>query len=93
MSLERRVMAMLAPGGRLATHWPRYEARAGQAALAGSIARTVERGGVLLAEAPTGVGKSLAYLLPGVLLALEGDRKSTRLNSSHIQKSRMPSSA
>ena len=24
---------------------------------------------------------------------LEGDRKSTRLNSSHIQKSRMPSSA
>ena len=27
------------------------------------------------------------------LLALYGDRKSTRLNSSHIQKSRMPSSA
>ena len=25
--------------------------------------------------------------------ALVGDRKSTRLNSSHIQKSRMPSSA
>ena len=24
---------------------------------------------------------------------MEGDRKSTRLNSSHIQKSRMPSSA
>ena len=27
------------------------------------------------------------------LLGLAGDRKSTRLNSSHIQKSRMPSSA
>ena len=27
------------------------------------------------------------------VLALEADRKSTRLNSSHIQKSRMPSSA
>ena len=26
-------------------------------------------------------------------VAWEGDRKSTRLNSSHIQKSRMPSSA
>ena len=26
-------------------------------------------------------------------LTIEGDRKSTRLNSSHIQKSRMPSSA
>ena len=27
------------------------------------------------------------------ILAVRGDRKSTRLNSSHIQKSRMPSSA
>ena len=33
--------------------------------------------------------------LPGALIAslILGDRKSTRLNSSHIQKSRMPSSA
>ena len=30
---------------------------------------------------------------PDLLVALGGDRKSTRLNSSHIQKSRMPSSA
>ena len=35
-------------------------------------------------------GGLLAVLLGGALL---GDRKSTRLNSSHIQKSRMPSSA
>ena len=28
-----------------------------------------------------------------VCLDLEGDRKSTRLNSSHASKSRMPSSA
>ena len=27
------------------------------------------------------------------VLIIQGDRKSTRLNSSHIQKSRMPSSA
>ena len=37
------------------------------------------------------------HFLPGVPLRTvnerEGDRKSTRLNSSHIQKSRMPSSA
>ena len=30
---------------------------------------------------------------PGDLLHIDTDRKSTRLNSSHIQKSRMPSSA
>ena len=37
----------------------------------------------------------LAAVAPGdaVLDVATGDRKSTRLNSSHIQKSRMPSSA
>ena len=35
-------------------------------------------------------GQFTVLLLP---LLLTGDRKSTRLNSSHIQKSRMPSSA
>ena len=38
----------------------------------------------------------IIYLLivsAGIALMLRGDRKSTRLNSSHIQKSRMPSSA
>ena len=29
----------------------------------------------------------------GVVAYVEGDRKSTRLNSSHVRKSRMPSSA
>ena len=33
------------------------------------------------------------FLLRVGVSALSGDRKSTRLNSSHIQKSRMPSSA
>ena len=38
----------------------------------------------------------LAVMLPAFLLAMyekDGDRKSTRLNSSHSRKSRMPSSA
>ena len=39
-------------------------------------------------------GGFLLALVVGVLLAaLSGDRKSTRLNSSHIEESRMPSSA
>ncbi|HET7224121.1 MAG TPA: DEAD/DEAH box helicase, partial [Candidatus Eisenbacteria bacterium] len=75
MSLEQQVRDMLAPGGRMAGRWPRYEERPAQQALACAIARTVERGGVLLAEAPTGVGKSLAYLLPGVLHALASGRR------------------
>jgi Rad3-related DNA helicase len=44
-------------------------------ALAVRIAAALERGDVLVAEAPTGVGKSLAYLTPAVLMALETDRR------------------
>jgi Rad3-related DNA helicase len=74
MSLRSRVAELLAPGGRLARRWPRYEERHEQHALAGGISEMLEHGGVLLAEAPTGLGKSLAYLLPAALLAAEGRR-------------------
>ena len=36
---------------------------------------------------------SILHRASGVIMFLLLDRKSTRLNSSHIQKSRMPSSA
>ena len=43
---------------------------------------------------PSGCGKStLLNLVAGLDVADEGDRKSTRLNSSHSLPSRMPSSA
>ncbi len=35
--------------------------------MAAAVARTFERGGVLLAEAGTGTGKTLAYLVPAIL--------------------------
>lgn len=75
MSLVARVEAVLLPGGLLASRWPGYEDRRAQLDMARDVARTIERGGVLLAEAPTGVGKSLAYLLPAVLHASETDER------------------
>ena len=54
---------------------------------------------IVITGASSGIGEALAldYAAPGVALALSGrdaaDRKSTRLNSSHIPLSRMPSSA
>jgi ATP-dependent DNA helicase DinG len=45
---------------------PGFEPRAGQAALAQEVADTLERGEHLLAEAGTGIGKSLAYLVPAL---------------------------
>lgn len=71
MSLADRIEALMSPGGTLSSRWPGWERRDSQAAFARDAAWTIERGGVLLAEAPTGVGKSLAYLLPAMLYAAE----------------------
>lgn len=51
-------------GGALAAALPSYERRPEQLAMAEAVARVVERGGVLLVEAGTGTGKTLAYLVP-----------------------------
>jgi ATP-dependent DNA helicase DinG len=53
-------------GGALSRALPDYEPRAGQAAMAASVADVFENGGVLLAEAGTGTGKTLAYLVPAI---------------------------
>jgi ATP-dependent DNA helicase DinG len=55
-----------APGGRLAATLPGYEPRPEQAALAEAVERALASGRHLLAEAGTGVGKSLAYLIPAL---------------------------
>src|SRR6185503_16461068 len=75
MALAERVERAFLSGGALARAWPQWEERPGQRAFAIEVAHALERGGVLLAEAPTGVGKSLASLLPAVLHAVEhGER-------------------
>lgn len=58
--------AFFGHGGRLAAALPGFEPRIEQAALAQEVADALERGEHLLAEAGTGVGKSLAYLVPAL---------------------------
>lgn len=50
--------------GPLAAVLEAYAERAGQAELAAAVASAIETSSVLVAEAGTGVGKTLAYLLP-----------------------------
>ena len=50
---------------------PGFRSRDGQLRLAEQVGGTIERGGVLVAEAATGIGKSLAYLVPA---AMSGQR-------------------
>ncbi len=66
-SLMARVSAVFAADGPLARTLDGFEPRAGQRELAVAVARTLEEGGTLVAEAGTGIGKTLAYLVPAVL--------------------------
>jgi len=61
------VEALFGPQGRLAQILPGYEYRAGQQRLAEAVQAAMRRQASLVAEAGTGVGKSLAYRLPAAL--------------------------
>ena len=65
--LVRLTAEAFADDGRLARSLPDFEPRRGQAEMAARIARVFADGGVLLAEAGTGTGKTLAYLVPAIL--------------------------
>lgn len=72
---EAEISAIFSPGGLLAKV-PNFEFREEQRLMAVELARTLESGGHLAVEAGTGVGKSLAYLIPAVLHAKRMRRKA-----------------
>lgn len=63
------VAEMLGPHGEFAVRMSAYEQREGQITMARSVCEALNGGKHLLAEAGTGVGKSLAYLVPFALWA------------------------
>ena len=65
--LSAAVGAAFAPGGPLSRVLPGFEARPGQLDMADAVSVVFADGGVLLAEAGTGTGKTLAYLVPAIL--------------------------
>ena len=74
-SLPARVSAMFSPEGVMAGA-RNFEFRPEQQQMAASVARTLRDQRHLVIEAGTGVGKSLAYLAPAVLYALENKKKA-----------------
>ena len=70
---QQRVADLLAPDGPLGRALPNFEHRAEQVQMARQVAGALNKGEHLLAEAGTGTGKSLAYLLPAALYALENN--------------------
>ena len=57
----------------------------------GVTAQRDDQSKMYLEELADGIGDTIVVLAQ--LCAMTGDRKSTRLNSSHVSESRMPSSA
>ena len=70
-----RMEGVFSPGGLLSAA-NNYEFRPQQLLMAQRVAERLARGGHLVVEAGTGTGKSLAYLVPSVLAAMEEGRKA-----------------
>lgn len=58
--------AFFGPGGTLSRFHPEYEHRPGQEEMAVAVGEILEHGGALMVEAGTGIGKTLAYLVPAI---------------------------
>ncbi|MBW3552447.1 MAG: helicase [Gemmatimonadetes bacterium] len=78
---------MLAPGGPVSKAHGGYEDRPTQRDLAVAIAGSYSEGGILVAEAGTGTGKSIAYLIPAVKWASRNrERTVVSTNTINLQE-------
>jgi ATP-dependent DNA helicase DinG len=66
-SKASRLSELFAEAGPLASRKSDYGFRPQQLGFAHAVQKTLREGGVLLADAPTGTGKSAAYLAPAIL--------------------------
>jgi ATP-dependent DNA helicase DinG len=81
--IVRRAADVFSDGGPLARALPSFEPRESQRGMATAVAQTLESGGVLLAEAGTGTGKTLAYLVPAIL---SGQRVLVSTGTKNLQE-------
>jgi ATP-dependent DNA helicase DinG len=82
-ALSLATAAFFAPGGPLARVVGGYEPRHGQQQMALAVADVLTSGGTLLAEAGTGTGKTLAYLIPALL---NGQRVLVSTGTKNLQE-------
>jgi ATP-dependent DNA helicase DinG len=66
-ALHERVRSIFSPDGPLRAAVAGFESRAGQREMADAVADAIESKSVLLVEAGTGTGKTLAYLIPALV--------------------------
>jgi len=76
MSVKTNIKDFFKDGGLLANEFENYEYRNGQLEMSLRILETLESQRHIFIEAPTGIGKSFAYLVPAVYYALENKKKA-----------------
>ncbi len=78
-----KISAILGPGGIVSRSIPAYEHREQQVKMALEVFNALDRGKRLIIEAPTGTGKTLAYL---VAAALSGKRVAISTGTKNLQE-------
>ncbi|MEJ2411715.1 MAG: helicase C-terminal domain-containing protein [Anaerolineales bacterium] len=69
------VASLLEPGGPFHKEFPNYENRSEQQEMLRAATRAISEGRHILIEAGTGIGKSLAYLIPAALWASKNQHR------------------
>ncbi len=72
---ERAVMGALGPGGAVGEALDGFQVRPGQVKMARAVTRALNDGLRVMVEAGTGTGKSLAYLVPAAMHAVQNGRR------------------
>ncbi len=84
---EEELAAGLSPGGALSRVYPLFEERESQTRMLRQVCRAFNHDEICAAEAGTGVGKSLAYLVPAVAWAVRnGERVVVSTNTINLQQ-------
>jgi len=73
--VQEKTADALKRGGVISQGLRNFEFRAEQLQMAEAISKSIEAGSHLIVEAGTGIGKSLAYLIPFVIYAAENNKK------------------
>jgi ATP-dependent DNA helicase DinG len=76
MDVREEVKNFFSETGLLANKYDNYEYRESQIEMAFAILDTLQGRSHLFVEAPTGVGKSFAYLVPAIYFAKENNKKA-----------------
>ena len=67
--------ATIQQGGQFSKHFPDYEHRPEQVAMLDAVAEAISESQHLMVEAGTGTGKSIAYLIPAALWAIQNNTR------------------